>query len=356
MSTQPQTERIHMIEHCRRYPKLTLRDLFKFLYQSAFGCEHLIASPEAVLGYIQAERKSLPPQAQADVEPLAGRYSRVHLGYLAQGLRPETLAALFFRSARREPDGNARLLGLLDAARAEIEAGSIPFSLDEFDSARAEWEAAGFPAMHHSENFRAAYHPAYRVIANDLIPFLPLLSRLDTMLAERPVRLAIEGGSASGKSTLAALLQDIYACTVFHMDDFFLRPEQRTEARFAEPGGNVDRERFLDEVLAPLGQGERVTYRPFDCSVGALSDPITADASRLTVIEGAYSMHPELAGYYDLSVFLHISPELQRARILMRNSPRMAERFFAEWIPLEHRYFDAFDIEAHCDLSIKIDF
>jgi uridine kinase len=176
------------------------------------------------------------------------------------------------------------------------------------------------------------------------------------MLAERPVRLAIEGGSASGKSTLAALLQDIYACTVFHMDDFFLRPEQRTEARFAEPGGNVDRERFLDEVLAPLLRGERVTYRPFDCSVGALSDPITADASRLTVIEGAYSMHPELAGCYDLSVFLHISPELQRARILVRNSPRMAERFFAEWIPLEHRYFDAFDIEAHCDLSIKIDF
>ena len=36
------------------------------------------------------------------------------------------------------------------------------------------------------------------------------------------------------------------------MDDFFLRPEQRTEERLKEVGGNVDRERFLEEVARPL--------------------------------------------------------------------------------------------------------
>ena len=50
------------------------------------------------------------------------------------------------------------------------------------------------------------------------------------------------------------------------MDDFFLRPEQRTPERFSEPGGNVDRERFLSEVLLPLRQGEAVDYRRFDCA------------------------------------------------------------------------------------------
>ena len=37
------------------------------------------------------------------------------------------------------------------------------------------------------------------------------------------------------------------------MDDFFLRPEQRRPERFAEPGGNVDRERFAAEVLVHTG-------------------------------------------------------------------------------------------------------
>lgn len=31
--------------HCARYPELALQDVFKALYQSAFGCEHLIADP-----------------------------------------------------------------------------------------------------------------------------------------------------------------------------------------------------------------------------------------------------------------------------------------------------------------------
>ena len=75
--------------------------------------------------------------------------------------------------------------------------------------------------------------------------FAPLFAELDRRLAgEPPVRLAIEGGSASGKTTLGQILAGRYGCTVFHMDDFFLRPEQRTPARFAEPGGNVVRLRF----------------------------------------------------------------------------------------------------------------
>ena len=41
--------------HCARYPELALQDVFKALYQSAFGCEHLIAGPSAAADYIRAE-------------------------------------------------------------------------------------------------------------------------------------------------------------------------------------------------------------------------------------------------------------------------------------------------------------
>lgn len=73
---------------------------------------------------------------------------------------------------------------------------------------------------------------------------------------------------------------------------------------------------------------------------------------RLNIVEGAYSMHPELAAQYDLSVFLQVEPELQRRRILRRNSPEQAERFFTDWIPLEAKYFAAMHPADRCTLTL----
>jgi uridine kinase len=120
-------------------------------------------------------------------------------------------------------------------------------------------------------------------------------------------------------------------------------------------GGNVDRERFLQEVLQPLGKGETVKYRKFDCGVMHMGEEIHVEPKTLTVIEGAYSMHPELAKYYDFSVFLDISPELQKERIQKRNEPQLAKRFFEEWIPLERQYFCKMKIKEYCDIQISID-
>ncbi len=184
----------------------------------------------------------------------------------------------------------------------------------------------------------------------------PLLVRIDRLMAERErVLVAIDGGSASGKTTLGALLQSIYACPVFHMDDFFLRPEQRTPERFSEPGGNVDRERFLEEVLIPLREGRPVDYRRFDCATFTIAPPQRIEAGTLNIVEGAYSMHPDLAPYYDLTVFLAVSAEKQRERILKRNAPAQAELFFDRWIPFEQCYFAALNVPERCDLTIFLD-
>ena len=177
-------------------------------------------------------------------------------------------------------------------------------------------------------------------IPADAARYQPLFDELDRRLAKGKVIAAIEGGSASGKTTLGGLLKEVYGCTVFHMDDFFLRPEQRTPERFAQVGGNIDWERFLEEVLKPLSRGETVSYRRFDCSSMSLAEAERIALARLVIVEGAYSMHPKLAKYYDFSAFLDITPKLQRERILHRNSAEKAQRFFDEWIPLERVYFE----------------
>ena len=138
------------------------------------------------------------------------------------------------------------------------------------------------------------------------------------------------------------------------MDDFFLRPEQRSEARLEEAGGNVDRERFFEEILLPLSQGKTVVYRPYDCSSQSLGAPISVTPKRLSVVEGVYSMHPDLSPYYDCSVFLDIDPILQRDRIQKRNPPPLANRFFEEWIPLENYYFTQTETRKRCLFYVSV--
>ncbi|MBQ9745172.1 MAG: phosphoribulokinase [Clostridia bacterium] len=183
-----------------------------------------------------------------------------------------------------------------------------------------------------------------------------LCDRIDKLLAQKErVIFAIDGRCGSGKSTLAEALQRKYGCTVIHTDDFFLRPEQRTEGRYAEPGGNMDRERLLSEVLSPLSEGRDTVYRPFDCKTMDFADPVVIIPTPLTVVEGSYSMHPDLAHYYDLSLFLTVEPQIRKERIINRNEKSMADRFFTLWIPMEERYFTAFNIESRCDISLTTD-
>ena len=177
-------------------------------------------------------------------------------------------------------------------------------------------------------------------------------NRIDSLLARKnQVIVAIDGPCTAGKTTLAQKLSEIYDCHVLHMDDFFLRPEQRVPERFAQPGGNVDYERFYEEVLLPLRRGEAFFYRPFDCKTFTLSGPIAITPKKLTVIEGSYCNHPYFGDPYDLKIFLTIEPELQRHRVLERPE-FLQQRFFKEWIPMEEKYFDDFQIRNKCDITL----
>ena len=176
---------------------------------------------------------------------------------------------------------------------------------------------------------------------------------IDRLAAENDrVIVAIDGNCTAGKTTLAGLLQAHYDCNVIHMDDFFLRPAQRTPERFAQPGGNVDYERFREEVLLPLKAGGSFSYRPFDCSSFTLAAPVDVSPKALTIIEGTYSHHPHFGKPYDLKIFLGVSPEIQRQRVLER--PQfLHQRFFEAWIPMEEAYFRTFGIPEKADLIFK---
>ena len=161
-----------LIEHYNTYPRLEVSDIFKFIFQSAFGCEHLVSSEERALNYIKEELKRVSGDEAPRVDKLDGDYSRVYLSCLNDKVTPEVMAKYFCLSAKVEPDGRERLLEKIAVARELIRDGTIPLSLRDFDELHEKWRDAGYPAIHHSESFREAYHPAYRVIANEYLKHL----------------------------------------------------------------------------------------------------------------------------------------------------------------------------------------
>lgn len=179
-------------------------------------------------------------------------------------------------------------------------------------------------------------------------------TRLFDLLSAHPgggFLLALDGRCASGKTTMAERLQRVLPCNVIHMDDFYLPFSQRAAERMAEPGGHIWVERLRTEVLEPLRAGREISYLPYDCHADRFLPQQKADPALPTLVEGSYSCHPALRALYDCRVFLDITPEYQRERLLRRN-PESFEVFQTMWIPREEYYFKHCEIRSHCDFVL----
>lgn len=180
------------------------------------------------------------------------------------------------------------------------------------------------------------------------------INKIEEILSAKPnAVIAIDGCCASGKTTLAAELAERFDMQIIHMDDFFLLPEMRTAERLSKPGGNVHFERFVNEVAAGIKSGREFRYRIFSCKKGAFDGEAVINPQKPVIVEGAYALHPEIPDIYDLKIFLEADLETRLERIEKRNGKDGLEIFKSKWIPLEDRYFEAFDIRNKCDYTVK---
>ena len=292
-------------------PLMRVQDLYKLLYQREFGCGHLAPALEtAVIGL---QNEAIQAAGLKNAYQLADRSDS------------DTLPGTELSALRQ----------MLDTAETDVN---------------------GFSAVHHSEAYRAAYAPHYRVVRQCYIDAWPAL-----LLAQRtreyaslaaPALLAVDGRCGSGKSTLAKHIAEVFECPVFHLDDFFLPPALRTAERLSQPGENVHHERFLKEILQPFLAGRTVRFCPFDCSTCTPGDAVEVFPAPFAVAEGSYALHPALRGYYTASVFVTCAPEMQKKRIAARSGEDALRVFEAKWIPLEEAYFAAYDIPTLSNLVL----
>lgn len=328
--------------HWERYPLMEPQDFAKLAYQSEFGPGHMARDPGKVLEALLAEQKEAGTGPKPP-EPIGNGLCRFHITQALSAVWELPLIGRMFLRTMRDTEGTEA--GLAEKLE-RLAALPVPGMGEYLEG----WRREGCPAVHHSEAFRSAYGPHYRVLRMDLARFLPALVPLEELARdgarrEKPALIAVDGRCGSGKTGFAALTDVLSrAAGVVHMDDFYLPPERRAEDWMEIPAGNMDLERFREEVLI------RARYRPYDCRTGRLGDPVELRAP-LVVVEGTYSQHPSLAGRYGYKIFLTCDREEQTRRLQAREGDGYPA-FDRVWRTLEERYFAACGTEAAADLVV----
>ena len=148
-------------------------DAYKLLHQATLGSEHAIPSRDKAEQWLLREISTLPAgpaEPLADTLGAGGRFARIHLRpFLAAGGIPDSLLSAFVRTAQEATRDTAQLACALEAMRQMTAAGESGWQADSVNRLLNEAQAAGYPAMHHSDVFEDAYHPAYRVVSVTLV-------------------------------------------------------------------------------------------------------------------------------------------------------------------------------------------
>lgn len=156
-----------LVSHFARYPVMQLADLYKLIHQAAMGSEHAIRAEDSAREWLTRE---LAEMGTGPAEPLTDLLSaqtgivRVHVRpYLASGGDLGRLLEAFIRTAN-EFQGDSQTL----EQYWRIATGLGRFPVAEMDAFLLARRAQGYPAVHHSPEYRHLYRPAYRVVWQNL--------------------------------------------------------------------------------------------------------------------------------------------------------------------------------------------
>jgi uridine kinase len=168
------------------------------------------------------------------------------------------------------------------------------------------------------------------------------------------VLLGVSGFGGSGKSTLARQLVATIPDSLRIRGDDFLDPE-RSHRRSPDWDG-VERLRLRDEVLDPFQQNEPVLFHRFDWSSGRLGKPEALPDARVIVVDAIGLFHPELAGVFDITVWmgvdLTVATERGKARDhrLGRDHDQLWDNV---WVPNEREFVRNFDPRKSAQLVFE---
>jgi uridine kinase len=201
-----------------------------------------------------------------------------------------------------------------------------------------------------------------------------LAGAIESAMTTHPLRVAVDGPPAAGKTTLADELaqllrgrgREVIRTTTesFHLPlaQRYRRGEFSPEANYRD---SFDYDALQRVLLDPLGPDGDRRYQPavYDFETDtALSPPVTtAPADAVLLLDGVFLLRPELIGRWDLSIFVSAAFEriLDRAQIRdlarLGSAAEVERRFRNRYIPAQELYFAAARPADHADIIVHND-
>lgn len=169
-----------LTRHAKKYPKMQPEDAVKLIYQATFGGGHMIPDEARATAYIKREHASIPHGGEPWRVESLGKATRVYLDADYTDAELDAIAKLFVLSAEnfcigyKEADAKTKRcfryrLSVLKRLCAD---GGFGFDVNTLENCVKHLKSLGYPPTHHSEEYRAAYRPAYRVIDSKYVPHI----------------------------------------------------------------------------------------------------------------------------------------------------------------------------------------
>jgi uridine kinase len=179
-----------------------------------------------------------------------------------------------------------------------------------------------------------------------------LIARLQT----RPLLVAIDGRSGSGKSTFARTAhQQITEPSIVVEGDDFYRAQPEAERLALDAGGGYERyfdwQRLDAQVLTPVRSGAaRLRYQRFDWVTDAMGEWVEVAMPPILIVEGVYTLRPQLRPLVDLAIFVDTDDGTRLARQLARNEN--TDDWIRRWGEAEARYIQSHNPAATADIVV----
>lgn len=154
------------------HPSMQLQDIVKMCFQSVFGPEHMLTDMERAKAYFVQEYEATSADFSAPLtEPLSDTFCRVNLSaWKANAYDADKLFKLFYASAKNNVAGTEADFDLCAKDVENVIAeGLLPFSVSEWQTYYASYKKNGMHPVHHSDAYRLAERPAYRLVRRNLL-------------------------------------------------------------------------------------------------------------------------------------------------------------------------------------------
>ena len=155
-----------LLAHAARYPLMEPTDAVKLIYQNEFGGGHLIRDVDSCLNYLRREYESASQSPDVPLmEEIGNGMYRVFLNALDHsGYTLEQLGEDFLHYASVHRGSKEQFLAKLETLHQLTKEGKMPFSPESLDAYLENYRQQGYPMVSHSDTYRKAYSPAYRII------------------------------------------------------------------------------------------------------------------------------------------------------------------------------------------------